>query len=186
MTIQQCRYVLEIARLGSFSQAAKQLFVAQSSLSISVKSLEGELGIIIFERSSGGVRLTEAGSEFIKYAREIVESSDFLSERYSKPRAQKKLFIATQHYDFIADIFAEFLASRDDEYYKLSIREIETHSVILEVESAYSDIGKRASLYANYRGGASRILPRRAPAIGARRAFAFGAEKLPIRILRAG
>ncbi len=141
MTIQQCRYVLEIARLGSFSQAAKQLFVAQSSLSISVKSLEGELGIIIFERSSGGVRLTEAGSEFIKYAREIVESSDFLSERYSKPRAQKKLFIATQHYDFIADIFAEFLASRDDEYYKLSIREIETHSVIREVESAYSDIG---------------------------------------------
>ena len=40
MTIQQCRYVLEIAKTGSFSEASKQLFIAQSSLSISIKMLE--------------------------------------------------------------------------------------------------------------------------------------------------
>ena len=48
MTIQQCKYVLAIAKTGSFSEAAKQLFIAQSSLSISIKSLEQELNIKIF------------------------------------------------------------------------------------------------------------------------------------------
>ena len=53
MTIQQCRYVLEIAKRGSISEAAKQLFVAQSSLSTSIKMLETELNIKILERSGG-------------------------------------------------------------------------------------------------------------------------------------
>ena len=59
MTIQQCRYILKIAECGSFNEAARQLFVAQSSLSVSVKSLEQELNIKIFERSGNGVYLTD-------------------------------------------------------------------------------------------------------------------------------
>ena len=68
MTIQQCKYVLKIAKTGSFSEAAKQLFIAQSSLSISIKFLEQELNIKIFERAGNGVYLTEEGAEFVKYA----------------------------------------------------------------------------------------------------------------------
>ena len=67
MTIQQCKYVLEIAKAGSFSEAAKQLFIAQSSLSISIKSLEQELNIRIFERSGNGVYLTDDGAEFSSF-----------------------------------------------------------------------------------------------------------------------
>ena len=77
MTIQQCKYVLKIAQCGSFNEAAKQLFVAQSSLSVSVKTLEQELNIKIFERSGNGVFLTEEGTEFIRYARQIAQQSDF-------------------------------------------------------------------------------------------------------------
>ena len=55
MTIQQCKYVLEISKTGSFNEASKTLFIAQSSLSASIKSLETELGIKIFERSNNGV-----------------------------------------------------------------------------------------------------------------------------------
>ena len=66
MTIQQCKYVLEIARTGSFSEAANNLFTAQSSLSVSIKSLEQELNIKIFERGSNGVYLTDEGAEFVK------------------------------------------------------------------------------------------------------------------------
>jgi len=141
MTIQQLRYVLEIAKTGSFSEAAKQLFIAQSSLSISVKQLEGELNIRIFERSGGGVHLTEDGSEFARYAREIVDAEDFILNRYSGDTVSSKLRIATQHYDFIADIFAGFLSSLSAERYKLSIKEIETYNVILEVENGSSDLG---------------------------------------------
>lgn len=141
MTIQQCKYVLEIAKTGSFSQAAKQLFVAQSSLSISVKSLEQELNIKIFERSGYGVYLTDEGAEFVRYASQIVEQGEFITKRYSTKNVQKKLYIATQHYDFVADIFGKLLQDTDDESYKFSIKEIETHNVIREVETAYSDIG---------------------------------------------
>lgn len=141
MTIQQCKYVLEIARTGSFTQAAKQLFIAQSSLSISVKSLEQELNIKIFERSGNGVYLTEEGSEFVRYAAQIVENDDFINHRYSYRNVQQKLYVATQHYDFVADVFANYLSEVGGESYKLSIREIETHRVIRDVETAYSDIG---------------------------------------------
>lgn len=141
MTIQQCRYVLTIAKTGSFSEAANQLFIAQSSLSISIKMLEQELNIKIFERSSNGVHLTEDGSEFVKYASEIVSAEDFALERYKTATVTSKLRIATQHYDFIADIFGNFLKELDAECYKLAIKEIETHNVIGEVETGNSDIG---------------------------------------------
>lgn len=140
MTIQQCRYVLEIAKTGSFSEAAKQLFIAQSSLSVGVKSLEKELSIRIFDRSGTGVYLTDDGAEFIKYARQICQSHDLVTERYAK-NIQQKLYIATQHYDFIADIFGTLLQEVNSESYRFSIREIETYHVIRDVETAYSDIG---------------------------------------------
>ena len=141
MTIQQCKYVLEIARIGSFSEAAKQLFIAQSSLSAGVKSLERELNIRIFERSSNGVYLTDEGSEFVRYATDIVSASELAAERYSAPQKAEKLFIATQHYDFIADVFGNFIKDTDLDRYRFSIKEIETYNVIREVENSYSDIG---------------------------------------------
>lgn len=141
MTIQQCKYVLEIVKTGSFSEAAKQLFIAQSSLSISIKSLEQELNIKIFERSGNGAYLTEEGSEFVRYAEQICENSDFIQERYSSPDVYKRLHIATQHYDFVADIFGKLIRDTKDKNYRFSIKEIETYNVIHEVETACSDIG---------------------------------------------
>lgn len=141
MTIQQCKYVLEIAKTGSFSQAAKQLFIAQSSLSISVKALEQELNIKIFERSGNGVYLTEAGAEFLSYAARIADSDALIAERYSSRVVQENLNIVTQHYDFVADVFGRYLADTQSESYRFAIKEIETHSVIREVEVAGSDIG---------------------------------------------
>ena len=141
MTIQQCKYVLEIAKMGSFSEAAKQLFVAQSTLSINVKSLEQELNIRIFERNGNGVFLTEEGVEFVRYAAELCENSDFIEKRYSTRNVSQRLYIATQHYDFIADIFGKLLKDVSYDSYRFSIREIETHNVIHDVETSYSDIG---------------------------------------------
>lgn len=141
MTIQQCKYILEIVKTGSFSEAAKQLFLAQSSLSVSVKSLEQELNIKIFERSGNGVFLTEEGSEFVRYASQICQDSDFVERRYSAHTVQERLYIATQHYDFVADIFCAYLSTVYADSFKLAIKEIKTHNVIHEVETAYSDIG---------------------------------------------
>lgn len=141
MTIQQCIYVLEIHRTGSFSEAARTLFVAQSSLSSSVKCLEDELGIKIFERSKNGAVLTVEGAEFVRYAAEIVSKNDFVINRYKTHRSGSRLFVSTQHYDFIADAFCSLVTENEDTGYSLSLQEKETYDVIRDVEIAYSDIG---------------------------------------------
>ncbi|MBQ7289190.1 MAG: LysR family transcriptional regulator [Clostridia bacterium] len=141
MTIQQCKYILKIAECGSFNEAAKQLFVAQSSLSVSVKSLEQELKIKIFERSGNGICLTVDGAEFARYARQIVEQNDFILNRYAENNPCKRLYVSTQHYDFVADIFGKLLDEIKENYYRFSLREMKTHDVIRETETAYCDIG---------------------------------------------
>jgi len=141
MTIQQCKYVLKVLECGSFNEAAKQLFVAQSSLSVSVKTLEQELGIKIFERSLGGVYLTEEGTEFVRYARQFVELNDFVTGRYKADLTCKHLYLATQHYDFVADIFSRLVNETTDSQYRFSLREMKTYDVIHETENAYCDIG---------------------------------------------
>ena len=141
MTIQQCKYVLKILDCGSFSQAASQLFVAQSSLSVSIKALEKELNIKIFERSGTGVCLTPEGSEFIRYAQQLVAQSNFISNRYYTQTPNSRLFVSTQHYDFVADIFSELVNETTEAQYRFSLREMKTYDVIKETENAYCDIG---------------------------------------------
>lgn len=141
MTVQQCKYVLEIARTGSFNEAAKQLFVAQSSLSSCIKQLESELGIQIFDRSNRGVFLTADGAEFVRYAGQIVEQSEFILNRYKQEDNVLKLHISTQHYDFISDIFCMLLNENNEEKLQFSLREIKTYEMIHDVETAVSDIG---------------------------------------------
>ena len=141
MTIQQCKYVVEISKVGSFNEASKNLFVAQSSLSSSIKTLEKELGIEIFIRTRNGVCLTEAGAEFLRYAEQMIEHSNFIECRYNDNKSIKRLNIVTQHYDFIADIFCELIRETESENFHFSIREIKTYDIIKELESSSSDIG---------------------------------------------
>lgn len=141
MTIQQCKYVLEILKMGSFNEASKTLYIAQSSLSASVKALETELNIKIFERSNNGVCLTSDGAEFVRYASQIIEKNDFILERYTEGKTSQKLYIVTQHYDFVADIFGKLINSVTDDSYKIALKETKTYNVISEIENGYCDIG---------------------------------------------
>lgn len=141
MTIQQCKYILKIAQCGSFSEAAKQLFVAQSSISVSVKTLEQELGIRIFERCGNGVYLTDDGAEFARYARQIVEQYDFTLNRYVSTDTRKRLYVSSQHYDFVADTFGKLVRQTKEPCYRFALREMRTYDVIVETENAFSDVG---------------------------------------------
>ena len=61
MTIIQLEYLLAVANCGSFSLAAEHCFVTQPSLSMQVKALEEELGVVLLDRSKKPVIPTEAG-----------------------------------------------------------------------------------------------------------------------------
>ena len=72
MELRQLRYFSAIAKHGSFSKAAEQVFVAQSALSHQLAQLESELGARLFHRSRRGVELTEAGRVFLAHATAIL------------------------------------------------------------------------------------------------------------------
>ena len=141
MTLQQCKYVLKIQETGTFSEAAKQLFIAQSGLSSSIKLLEEELKIKIFERSKNGVELTSEGAEFVRYAEQLVAQSEFVLDRYGFSSQRERLYISTQHYDFIADVFCKFVEGCESRCYDISLQEKMTYEVIRDVEGALSDVG---------------------------------------------
>ena len=82
MTLQQLRYVITVAKKGSISEAAKELFISQPSLSNAIKELEKEMQIVIFSRTNKGIVVSEEGREFLGYARQVVEQADLLKERY--------------------------------------------------------------------------------------------------------
>lgn len=79
MTFQQLRYLLEVYQTGSIKQAANQLFVSASSVSIAVSNLEKELGYPIFLRTQKGLELTARGRKVIEHAHRICESYKQLS-----------------------------------------------------------------------------------------------------------
>ena len=72
MDMNQVRYFLAIVKTKSFSEAAYELFISQSSISKQIKSLENELGVVLFERGSTERTLTPAGYTFLKYAKSIL------------------------------------------------------------------------------------------------------------------
>ena len=82
MTVQQLKYILKVAEVGSITEAAKLLFISQPSLSNSIKETEKEVGITIFLRSRTGITLTRDGAEFLGYARQVIQQMELLEDRY--------------------------------------------------------------------------------------------------------
>ena len=80
MEISQLKAVLAIAKAHSFSRAAQELYLSQSTLSLQVAKLEKELGVSLFYRTTRTVHLTEAGEEFIRDAEDILRSMRLLSQ----------------------------------------------------------------------------------------------------------
>src|SRR5258706_2692032 len=76
MTLTELRYVVAVAETRHFGQAAERRFVSQPSLSASVKNLEEELGVQLFERGKRGVFLTESGEQIVAQARRALEEAD--------------------------------------------------------------------------------------------------------------
>lgn len=74
MNILHMKYAVEIAKVGSINKASETLLMAQPNLSRSIKELEADLGITIFDRTSKGMLLTPEGEEFIGYAKNILPS----------------------------------------------------------------------------------------------------------------
>ncbi len=83
MNTKQLKYVLVLAREGSFSRAANTLNITQPSLSQYIKKIEKELGAELFDRANGDVRLTDAGRVYLEVGRQMLDLEHQMEQRLS-------------------------------------------------------------------------------------------------------
>lgn len=140
MNLQQCRYVDMVARMGSFSQAVKELFMTQPNLSSSIKDLENELGVQLFVRSNVGTRPTEDGYDFLKYAKRILGEVDLLEQRYQED-FKKSFTVASHHYDFLSIPMATVAQQFNEEYQEFQTIETTTKEILDSVATFEADLG---------------------------------------------
>ncbi|MCC9968219.1 LysR family transcriptional regulator, partial [Streptococcus agalactiae] len=136
------QYVIKIVETGSMNEAAKQLYITQPSLSNAVRNLETEMGIQIFIRNPKGITLTKDGMEFLSYARQILEQTALLEERYKGDNTSRELFsVSSQHYAFVVNAFVALFNGTDMTQYELFLRETRTWEIIDDVKNFRSEIG---------------------------------------------
>lgn len=80
MTLTDLRYIVTLARERHFGRAAEKCFVSQPTLSVAVKKLEDELGVILFERSPQEVRVTPIGEQVVAQAERVLGEAAQLAE----------------------------------------------------------------------------------------------------------
>ena len=142
MTFQQLKYVITVAETGTITDAANQLYISQPSLTNAIHELEKEMNLVIFHRTNKGISISKEGEEFLGYARQILEQTAILEDKYKRHGGGKKQFcVSTQHYSFAVNAFVDLIKEYGQEEYDFSLRETQTYEIIEDVARMKSEIG---------------------------------------------
>ena len=142
MTLQQLKYVVTVAECGNITEAAKQLFVSQPTVTSAIHDLEKEMQIVIFIRTNKGVILSEDGERFLGHARQVLEQVDLIEGIYKDDVVSKPHFaVSCQHYSFAVNAFVDVIREFDAYQYDFTIREEQTHEIIEDVTNLKSELG---------------------------------------------
>ena len=144
MNLKQLEAFVKVTESGSFSKAAKLLFLTQPTVSAHISSLEKELDSRLFVRNTKEVKLSEEGKQLYQYARQMVELEKEIEQVFSKDahREEKCITIATstipaQH--VLPAILAKFRETYPDEQFRIS--ENDSCGVVEQVAGHMVDIG---------------------------------------------
>ena len=154
MNTQHLKYVVEVERTGSITQAADNLYMAQPNLSKAIKELEDTLGISIFRRTSKGVVPTEKGAEFLVYAKRILTQLEKV-EALNLPRTEERqsFSVSVPRVSYIAKAVTRFVASLDPQKeLDVNVRETGSQETIAQVAEGQFNLGvvRYRLLYENY------------------------------------
>ncbi len=142
MKLQQLRYVVKVAECSSITEASRRLFVSQPSITASIRDLENEMGVHIFERTNKGVIVSEEGETFLGYARQVLDQADLLEGKYKGTSEQVPHFsVSCQHYSFAVNAFVDVIREFDAARYDFTLREEQTHEIIEDVAHMKSELG---------------------------------------------
>ena len=142
MNINQIKYVLAAAASSSMREASTKLYVSQPALSAGIRELEEEIGILIFERTNKGISLTDAGREFLSFAKKAAQHYEILEDRYlSKDSDKERFSVSTQHYNFAIKAFTNVIKKTNPDKFIFSVHETKTKDVLEDVRNFKSEVG---------------------------------------------
>lgn len=142
MKLQQLKYAVKVAECGSITEASRRLYVSQPSVTASIRELEDEMGVRIFDRTNKGVVVSEEGETFLGYARQVLEQADLLESKYKGESEQVPHFsVSCQHYSFAVNAFVDVIRAFDAARYDFTLREEQTHEIIEDVAHMRSELG---------------------------------------------
>lgn len=131
MNLLHMKYAIEVARLGSLGKASETLLIATPNISRSIKELEADLGITIFERNAKGMELTPEGEEFIGLAKRILAQMEQVENFYKNGAAKKQEFsISVPRACYISEAFAEFSKSLSTDAAEIFYKETNSQRTI--------------------------------------------------------
>jgi len=142
MTITQLKYVVAISASSSMREASSKLYVSQPALSSTIRDLEDEIGVRIFERTNKGITLTDAGTEFLGFAKQAVSQYELVENKYlSSTNGTEYYSISVQHYVFAIHAFVNSIKNREFDKYSYLIKETKTDEVLSNVRDYKCEIG---------------------------------------------
>lgn len=131
MNILHMKHALEVAKSGSLSKAADTLLIAAPNISRSIKELEADLGITIFDRTQSGMVLTPDGEEFINFAKGILGQIDEVEKFYKNGAPKKQKFsISVPRACYISEAFAAFSKNLTKEAFEIFYKETNSKRTI--------------------------------------------------------
>ncbi len=134
LNILHMKYAVEVARAGSLSKASEKLLIAVPNISRSIKELEADIGITIFDRTNKGMELTPDGEEFINYANGILGQIDQVEKFYKDGSPKKQKFsISVPRACYISEAFTEFTKSLSKEAAEIFYKETNSQRTIRNI-----------------------------------------------------
>lgn len=141
MTLNQLRTFIAVSRHSGFSAAARMLKMRRSTLVSQIQSLEEEHGVLLFERKSRGLQLTDTGFQLLQFARRMVELEDDAAVmlKDSVHRRGGSLKVGAVSPFHVIDMIQAFNASHPGVY--LSVTTGNSETILRELESYGCDVG---------------------------------------------
>ena len=144
MNLKQLEAFVQVAEGGSFSKAAKQLYLTQPTISAHISSLEKELNARLFVRNTKEVRLSDDGKELYRYARQMIDLQKKIEERFETGKGESKHLITIAASTIPAQyLLPKILMKFNERYPKEQVKLIETDSsqVITQIIDHMVDVG---------------------------------------------
>ena len=144
MNLKQLEAFVHVAEGGSFSKAAKELFLTQPTVSAHISSLEKELNVRLFIRNTKEVNLSDDGRELYKYAKQMIDLQKKIEERFSAKKEAGKHCISIAASTIPAQYLLPRVLMRFNEKFpdeQLKIIETDSGEVVTKVVDHMVDIG---------------------------------------------